>query len=129
MAAGIRMLCSNGVREALEELRPRIESSIGHELQVTYSTSADLKKRILSGAEFDVTVLTGLAVDALIEAGALVPALRADLARVGVGVGFRKGAARPDVSTPASLKETLLNASSVSYAREGASRPTIDKLL
>jgi molybdate transport system substrate-binding protein len=56
-------------------------------------------------------------------------ASRTDLARCGVGVGIRKGAAKPDIKTPAALKQTLLNAKSITYVTKGASRHTIEAML
>src|SRR4030095_9714385 len=53
---------------------------------------------------------------------------RVRLARVGIGVGYRKGAPKPDVRTGASIKQALLNAKSIAYTESGASRPGIDRM-
>ena len=50
------------------------------------------------------------------------------LVRSGIGVGIRKGAKHPDISTSAAMKQTLLNAKSLTYAREGASRPFLNQM-
>ena len=42
-------------------------------------------------------------------------------ARAGMGVGFRKGAAKPDVSSADALRKTLLAACSVVYSAQGLS--------
>jgi len=55
--------------------------------------------------------------------------MRAKLARVGIGVGFRKGAAKPDVRTAAGIRQALLNAKAIAYTGNGASRPAIDKMI
>jgi molybdate transport system substrate-binding protein len=65
----------------------------------------------------------------LIKSGKLSPATRTELAAVGIGVGYRKGAAKPDVRTGTSLKQALLNAKSIAYTGNGASRPAIDKMI
>jgi molybdate transport system substrate-binding protein len=127
-AAEIRVLASNGIKAAVEELGPQFEKASGHTLSVDFSTAATLRERIEKGEAFDVAILTDDAVDALIKSGALTSAMRAELARVGIGVGYRKGATKPDVRSSASIKQTLLNAKSIAYTGNGASRPSIDKM-
>ena len=48
-AAEIRVLCSNGVRAVLEDLKPRFEKSSGHKLAIQFSSTATLKERIQGG--------------------------------------------------------------------------------
>ena len=125
----VRVLASNGVQGALNEIVPQCERAIGHPLSVEFGTTATLKPRIESGEAFDFTVLTSEAVDALIKEGKVAADSRANAARVGIGIGIRAGAAKPDVSTPEALKKALLNAKSITYAAAGASRPPTDKML
>jgi molybdate transport system substrate-binding protein len=56
-------------------------------------------------------------------------ASRVDLARGAIGLGVREGAPKPDIKTSDALKRALLNAKTVAYAKDGASRPAIDKML
>jgi molybdate transport system substrate-binding protein len=127
-AAEIKVLASNGVKAAVEELKPQLEKASGSTLSIDFSTAAALRERIQKGEAFDVAVLTDEAMDALIKAGKLSPMQRASLARVGIGVGYRKGAAKPDVATAAGIKQAILNAKSIAYTANGASRPGIDKM-
>jgi molybdate transport system substrate-binding protein len=128
-APAVRVLASNGVQGALNDVIPQCERAIGHSLAVEFGTTATLKPRIESGEAFDFTFLTSEAIDALIKEGKLAADSRASAARVGIGIGIRAGAAKPDVSTPEALKKTLLNAKSVTYAAAGASRGPTDKML
>lgn len=128
-APEVHVLASNGVQGALTELIPQCERATGHPLAVEFGTTASIKPKIEGGADFDFTVLTADAVDALIKEGKVAASSRTGVARVGIGVGIRAGAAKPDVSTPEALKKTLLNAKSITYAAAGASRPAIDKML
>jgi molybdate transport system substrate-binding protein len=45
-----------------------------------------------------------------------------------VGVGIRAGEPKPDISAPDALKQTLLNAKSITYAKDGAARILIEKI-
>jgi len=128
-APAVHVLASNGVQGSLNELIPQCERAIGHPMTVEFDTTATIKPKIEGGEAFDFTVLTADAVDALIKEGKVVASSRTGVARVGIGVGIRAGAAKPDVSTPEALKKTLLNAKSITYAAAGASRPAIDKML
>jgi molybdate transport system substrate-binding protein len=127
-AAEIRVLCSNGVRAVLEDLKPKFERSWGHKLTMQFSATANLKQRIEGGEAFDVAFLTADAIDDLIKQAKLQGATRAELARTGVGFGVRKGAAKPDISSAAAMKRALLAAPSIAYTGNGASRPAIDKM-
>jgi molybdate transport system substrate-binding protein len=55
-----------------------------------------------------VFVLTDAGIDDLVRQGLVVPGTRVDLARTAVGVGVRRGAPLPDISTPDALRDTLL---------------------
>jgi molybdate transport system substrate-binding protein len=127
-AADLRVLASNGVKAAVEELKPQLEKASGSTLSIDFSTTAALRERIEKGETFDVAILTDEAMDALIKAGKLSAMPHPKLARVGVGVGYRKGAPKPDVGTAASIKQALLNAKSIAYTGNGASRPGIDRM-
>jgi molybdate transport system substrate-binding protein len=127
--AVIRVLSSNGVKAAVEELQAGAERAIGRPLAIEFNTTASLRQRIEAGQAFDVALLTRDAIDALIESGKIARTSRTTLARSGVGVGYRSGAAKPDVRTSSALKQALLRAQSVAYTRDGASRATIDVML
>jgi molybdate transport system substrate-binding protein len=128
-APAVRVLASNGVQGALNDAIPQCQRAIGHPLTVEFGTTATLKPRIEGGEAFDFTILTSEAIDALIKEGKVAADSRANVARVGIGIGIRAGASKLDVSTPEALKKTLLNAKSITYAAAGASRPPTDKML
>ena len=127
-AAGIRVLASNGVKAAVDALTPQLEKASGSTLSIEFSTTATLRERIEKGEAFDVAILTDDAMEALAKAGKVAP-MQTRLARVGIGVGYRKGAAKPDVRTAAAIKQALLNAKAIAYTGNGASRPAIDKMI
>jgi molybdate transport system substrate-binding protein len=124
----VRMLVSNGVKAALDDLKPQCERAIGRPLAIQFGSTTGLKQKIDGGEAFDVTLLTTEAIDSLIKEGKLEAGTRVDLARCGVGLAVRSGAPKPDIRTPEALKRSLLKAKSIAYAGDGASRPFIEKM-
>src|ERR1700686_2443083 len=65
----VRVLVSNGMKAAMEELQPRCERAIGHPLTLQFNSTASLKKKIEAGEGFDVAIITIEAIDDLIKEG------------------------------------------------------------
>jgi molybdate transport system substrate-binding protein len=126
--AAVRVLVSNGMKAAMEEFQPQCERAIGHPLAIQYNSTASVKKKIEAGEEFDVTVITSEAISDLIKQGKLATASRAEIARSELGIGIRAGAAKPDIHSPEALKRALLDAKSITYPQDGASRGYIEKM-
>ena len=124
----VRVIASNGVKAVIEELQPQCERALGRSLSIQWGSTTGLKQKIEAGEPFDLAVLTTEAIDALIQSGKVSASTRADIARCGVGVGIRSGAPKPDISTPEAMKKTLLNAKSITYAQDGASRVFVEKM-
>jgi molybdate transport system substrate-binding protein len=126
--APVRVLVSNGMKAAMEELQPQCERAIGHPLAVQYNSTLSVKKMIEAGQGFDVTLITTEAIDDLIKQGKLAGNSRVALARSELGIGIRAGAAKPDIHTPEALKRSLREAKSITYPQDGASRGYIEKM-
>jgi len=120
-AAEIKVLASNGVREALLELTPAFERETGNKLVITFGLAAALKRQIEAGEAFDLAILTSAGIEDLAKQGKVDATSRAAIARSGVGIGIKKGAPRPDIGTPDAFKRTLLSAKSITWAKEGQS--------
>ena len=119
-AAEIKLLASNALKSVLEELAPQFEKASGHKLAITFGSTGNLTASIDKGTPFDLTIVGASALDDLIKQGKLVGPRR-DIARSGIGVAYRKGAPKPDVSTTAALKAALLAAKSISFNTQGLS--------
>lgn len=119
-AETITVLSSNGFRAVLQELAPQFEKATGHHLAIKFSVAAELKKRIDGGEAFDVAILTPVLMDDLINRGIVLRESRTPLARTGMAIAVRRGAAKPDLRTVDSLKAALLATPSIAFAREGA---------
>src|SRR4030095_83282 len=68
-SAQIRVLCSNGLKAVVEELRAGAEREVGRPMSIEFGTSAGIKQRIQSGESFDVTILSSEVMDEMIKAG------------------------------------------------------------
>jgi molybdate transport system substrate-binding protein len=125
----LRIFCSDGMKAALVDLTPQIEHVTGRHLLATFDSSKNIEDKIQSGEAFDVAILTTDSIDKLIQQGKLVAGTRADLAKIGMGVGVRSGAPKPDISTSAAMKQTLLRAKSISFNPTGAAAAHINDML
>ena len=119
-AAEIKVLASNALKTALEELGPQFEKASEHKLSFTFNAAVPLKAEIEKGMAFDVAILSAPITDDLVKQGKLVAATRADIARSGAGLAVKRGAPKPDISTTEAFKRALLDAKSICYVEHGA---------
>ena len=126
--SAIHVLVSNGLKAAVEELQPQCAREVGRPLEIQFNSTASVKKKIEAGETFDVSMITSEAIDDLVKQGKLASGSRAELGRSDLGIGIRAGAAKPDIRTPEGLKRTLLEAKSITYPQDGASRAYIEKM-
>jgi molybdate transport system substrate-binding protein len=120
-ATALEVVCSGGFTAALRTLAPDFERSTGTKLTIGSGPSMGntpnaIPQRLSRGEPLDVVIMVGGALDKLIQEGKVVAGSRVDLARSAIGVVVRKGAPRPDISTPDALKRALLAASSIAYS-------------
>jgi molybdate transport system substrate-binding protein len=124
-AAELKVLAGGSMTASLKELGPRFEKATGHKLDITFAAAPELI-RMATSAPFDLGVVP---VDVMKDAGAKAKfAVVTDIARMGYGVAVRAGAPKPDVSTPDALKQTLLNAQSVTFLPESAAGAYVIKV-
>lgn len=114
-AAEIKMLSANGMREVIEDLGPKFEHATGHRLVIAFATLGVIVKRVQEGETADVIAIPRQGIDRLVKDGKANASTVTVLARAGIGVVVRKGAPKPDISTPEALKRALLAAHSITY--------------
>jgi molybdate transport system substrate-binding protein len=131
-AAELRLLVSGAIRAAMADIKPLFEQATEHKLIVSSDTSGRIARRIADGEEVDLLIVTSGGIDELIKQGRVRDGSKAEIARSGLGVVVRTGAAKPDISTPEKFKEALLAARTVAYtnpASGGASGGYFAKML
>jgi molybdate transport system substrate-binding protein len=112
-AADLRALAGGGIAGPLRELAPQFERAAGHTIVFRFGTRPELIKLATGGDPFDLAVVPREVFGDAAAAAAFVPGPTIDIARVGLGVAVRAGAAKPDIATPEALKATLTQAQSI----------------
>ena len=129
--ANLRILSTTAMKTVLERLAPQFEQDSTHTLDLTFGPSGGLTKRIADGEAADVLICAQPEMSELQRQGRIAFA-SAVIARSNIGVAVRKGAPRPDISSPEAFKRALIAANSVAFsdpARGGASGVTFVKIL
>ncbi len=81
----------------LDQIGPQFERATGHKLVIKYAPSGPLRKQIEAGEPFDVVLIFPDIVEDLIRQGKVASGTRSDIARAGLGLAVKKGAAKPDI--------------------------------
>jgi molybdate transport system substrate-binding protein len=128
-AAELKIFGSRVTRMLMGDIGPAYTRATGNKLTVITDVAAVMKRRIEGGEPLDIAVLVNFQADDLIRQGKLLADSRADVMRAGIGVAVRRGARKPDISTVAAFQQTLLDAKSIVYLKEGASTLHLEKVL
>jgi molybdate transport system substrate-binding protein len=117
-AAELKVLAGGSMTASLKELGPKFEQATGHKLDIVFAATPDLIKHA-TAAPFDLGVVP---IDVMKNeaARAKFAGEITTIARVGFGVAVRAGAALPDVGTAEALRQTLLQARSITFLPESA---------
>ncbi len=112
--AEITLIAPGGARAPVEQLIPGFEKKTGMKVKATFGTGLVTKKQVIDGEAFDVPIVQP-PLDVVVASGSVVASSATPLATVAVGVAVKKGAPKPDISTPEAVKKMLLGAKSISY--------------
>ena len=115
-AAEIKLLCAVALQPAMVALIPDFEKSSGHKVTIAFGTAGAVAGRVQKGEAADIVINAGPLIDQLQAQDKVVADSRVTLAKVGVGVFVRKGAAKPDISSADAFKRSMLAARSVELA-------------
>src|SRR5882724_8343074 len=110
----IKVLSARAPQMELQKLFADFTRATGPAVSPAYGTVGAIADRFKDGEAADLLILSPAALAALGEV--LVPGSMAEIARAGLAVAIRQGAAAPDLAPPAAFKAALLAARSVSYS-------------
>jgi molybdate transport system substrate-binding protein len=124
-AADIHVMISSGFHGAYSELGPAFERATGNHLITIRGPSMGdspeaIPARLSHGETADVVILDGGAADELGKRGLVNAESKVELARSLIGMVVREGAEKPDISSVAALRNTLLSAKSIAYSDSGS---------
>jgi molybdate transport system substrate-binding protein len=113
--AEVTVMMSGGFALAYQELLPEFERRTGVKVVTTSGASqgtgpSTIKAQLESGARPDVVILSKEGLDELIAVGRIVGGTEVGLARTPLGAAVRAGSPKPDISTVAALRDSLLKA-------------------
>ena len=114
-AADIIAFFPVSMEHTAHDVIPAFEKSTGHKVLIQFGTAGAVAGKVRAGETADVLISTAAQIDALIKEGKLVAGSNTGMAKVGVGVLVRKGAAKPDISTVENLKAAILAAKGIAY--------------
>lgn len=94
----------------------QFEKTSAHSVTTVFSGTLDVQKRLAGGERYDLIIMASDAIDEQVALGKAVAGSRVDLAKSGIGLAVRKGAAKPDISSVEAFRKTLLAAKSIGYS-------------
>jgi len=116
----VRVWTARAIATVLAEIGPEFERAARCRLNVVSDLPAGFTRRLAAGEPVDVIVSVSSIIDDWIADRRIRAETRTEIARSGIGVEVRQGAAKPDISSVEAFKRTLLEAESIAYLRVGS---------
>lgn len=118
--AQVKVITSGGFASALKAALPDFEKATGISVIVTAgksqgSGSDTIRAQLGRGVPADVVILSREGLNDLISDRRTVAGSDVDIAKAPLGMAVKAGATKPDISTVAAFKATLLQARSITY--------------
>lgn len=134
LAADIHVMISAGFFHVYSELGSTFEKESGHHLVTVRGPSLGdspeaIPARLARGEPADVAILDGAMADELARRGLVDANTKAILALSQIGMVVREGSPKPDISTVAAFRKTLLEARSIAYSDSGSGTYISTKML
>ena len=111
----IKVMSAGAVQEMVAGLGADFEKATGTKIDYQFSTAGAMRERVEKGEATDLVIIAQSGIATLEKLKLVVAGSARDLGRTVSGVIVRKGAAVPDISTPAAFVQALMNAKSVAY--------------
>jgi molybdate transport system substrate-binding protein len=116
----LKVLSAGAVKYVVTDFAPKFARETGDRIEFTFGTIGAVRKRLANGETADVIVGTAPAIAELEQVGVLVAGSRAELGRTLTGICVRDGTPMPDIATPESFKQAMLDARSIAFTNPSA---------
>jgi molybdate transport system substrate-binding protein len=117
--ANLLIFSGGAPKQVFNKLTPEFEHRSGHKVSFVFAVTKVLSDRLSAGEKPDILVLPTNILDAYQGEGKVRGETRAVFGLVSINAVVRKGAPKPDLSTPEKVKETMLAARAVAMAPPG----------
>jgi molybdate transport system substrate-binding protein len=114
-AAEIKVLTTRAMNHVLTEAAGSFQRTSEHKFALILAPPAEIRRRIVNDEKVDVAISGSGIIGELVQQGKIAPDSQLIVARVGVGVAVRAGAAKPDIGSVEAFKRALLAAKSIVY--------------
>jgi molybdate transport system substrate-binding protein len=111
----LRLIFPSALAPALEDLLPAYEKGSGNKLVVDHGGLGVIAERVAKGEAFDVVVTSREQIEAMRRKNQVGPGDERVIAKGGIGVGTRKGYAKPEIATKESFVAAMKSVSSLAY--------------
>ena len=101
--------------DGFRELISQFEAKTGHKVNLTFPNFMASRDVIVNDEPFDLGIVEFPHDADVVASGNVVPGSATLVANGWMGLAVRQGAPKPDISTPAAVKRTLLAAKSIAY--------------
>lgn len=108
----VTLLTPDPIKGVIDQLVKQFEAKSGIRVQTSYGTGVGTRKTVSEGGALDVTLLFA-PFDEALKTGNVDIKTQTVVARLRLAIAVKKGAPKPDISTAAAVKNTLLNAQSI----------------
>jgi molybdate transport system substrate-binding protein len=108
----VTLLSPNPIQETINKLVADFQAKTGTKVKVTYGTGVSTRRDVAAGKAQDVSLMFSPFPEAL-RTGNIDKSSATVIARMRLAIAVKKGAPKPDISTPDAVRRTLLNAKSI----------------
>lgn len=118
--ATLRVFSGGAPKPVFTHLSPAFERDSGHKVDYVFAVMSTLRDKIAGGESVDVLVMPTNLLDPYQNEGVVRGEGRAVLGLVPINAVVRAGAAKPDLSSVDTVRQTIANSRAITFATPGA---------